>query len=229
MGSRTKILDFYGLPACGKSSLVSFLLESGFPGMTVADKRLALQGNRLSVLLRFIRSLRFRDLRACVRYHNSIPKEKRRKGSSLRQFVKNYGYYRYFARFSGYDLVCLDNGIVQSVVSHQRGHDLIDEGSYRKSVKEMITLPIDITYVWCDVDPSVSLTRMHQRGRKKGRIDLMEDEHLQLASLEQERQVYLHFTDFIREAGRPVITVNCNQAVEEEAAELKRQLAELWK
>ena len=224
MASPAKIVDLYGLPACGKSSLVAWMVAGSPSGLRVADKRMALGKGGAAFFCRFLLSLHPKDVYRCVLYHFAIPPRLRRKDSPLRKFIKNYAYYRYVAKYSGYDVVYMDNGIVQSIVSHQGGADLLDDRKYISSVRRLLDLPLDITFVRCDIDAEAALNRMRQRGREKGRIDLMDDPERQLQSLEEEDRIYRKFSDFISAWGFPQLTVNSNLSIEQESEQLRAGL-----
>lgn len=223
MGSHTKIIDFYGLPGCGKTTLVSKIIERCPATIRVANKRMAIKRCKLKFLI----SIRISDIINCVRYHFTIPKQYRRKDTSLWKFIKNYTYYRFISLYSDYDIVCMDNSIIQSIVSHQGGQDLLDNEKHVIAVKNLICNSMPITYVWCDVEPVTSVNRIHMRGRKKGRIDLMEDKNKQLVSLQDERELYGKFEKLLCSWQIPCIKINNNLSVDDEIMQLQEKMKQV--
>lgn len=217
MGAHTKIIDLFGTPACGKSTLASFF-KSNYSS-DVGLKIDVVKESQKNLGLKFLLSLSYRDIFYCTLYHFSIPKSNRRKHSPLYKFILNYAYYNFINKFSTYDIVVCDNSIVQSIVSHQNAADLFGNGSFEKSLKGLLSPKKEITYVWCDTSPITSLERMNSRHRNRGRIDLMDDDE-KLQAIKQEREQYCKYYEFLVTNKANVIKLDGNKSINEIYQEL---------
>lgn len=227
MGSHTKIIDLFGTPACGKSTLARYIKENS--ALRVAEKVDVSRECRKYCYLLFMWSFSVRDIVKCIRYHYAIPKIYRRKGSPLWKFIKNYAYYHYIQRYSSFDVVIFDNSIVQSIVSHQNGVDLLSDSRFRKSVTDLLRFSEPVSFWWCDVDPVVALERMIHRDRPKGRIDLKTTEQEKYRELVSEHALFRKFYDLLSEGHADVRTVNCEKGIAEIYTNIQTAINQLQK
>lgn len=222
MGAHTKIIDLFGTPACGKSTLATYIKENA--KIKVGIKKDIVKESKQIFCYKYLLSFRLTDILSCAKYHYAIPKQNRRKGSPLYNFILNYNYYSFISNYSKYDAVVIDNSVVQSIISHQNAADLLGDSYFKESVKQILSSLKNITYVWCDIEPEVSLERMETRGRSKGRIDLKVNREEKLRALSEERNQCRQYYNLLKQIGAEVLVLNCNKSTNEIAEEFFQKI-----
>lgn len=222
MGAHTKIIDLFGTPACGKSTLAIYIKENS--EIKVGIKKDIVKESKQIFCYKYLLSFRLKEILSCAKYHFAIPKHKRRKGSPLYNFILNYNYYNFISNYSNYDAVVIDNSLVQSIISHQNAADLLGNPNFKERVKEILSSPENTIYVWCDIMPEVSLERMEYRGRYKGRIDLQTDRDNKLKALNEEREQCRQYYNLLKQIGAKVVVLDCNKSTNEIAEEFFRKI-----
>ena len=180
MAAHTKIIDMFGLPACGKTTLTNCFGEMQNMGIKVITMNSLIEEarrNKLKLLLSFS----FKLCVASIKVHRAIP-NKRCNGSTLSRFylIKHSLYYTYGKRFSKYDCIFVDHGDIQSFVSMERGEHLHMNRDFRRACSRYIDVSPTTLYVYCNITPELSLSRMVNRNIRQGRIEKMEDNEMRL-------------------------------------------------
>lgn len=186
MNKHPRIIELYGLPGCGKTTLRDSVIQ-----MSVEDKSFVLMSelSRQFKRLPFFTKLRYipwRQLWCILSFFACMPK--------LR--ISEFVYYKVFFSFAivysfskfarGTSFVVIDHGFAQAVVSLMNGH----AGSLSEKQKERLSRIIchfkDSYFLYCHLSTETSLQRMRLRDRGNGRLDVMtNDDELRTKLLEQ--------------------------------------------
>lgn len=213
MGAHTKIIDLFGTPACGKSTLARYLKVQS--NLNIGEKSDVSKECCGFFHFMLIWSISIREVINCIKYHFAIPPQNRRKGSLLWKFIKDYSYYSYIQKYSSFDVVILDNGIIQSIISHQNGADLLNNTKYMQSVMNLLFSHDSISYWWCDVDPKVSFERMRKRNRTKGRIEMKASDKEKQQELIHEHSLCEKFYYLLLSNHADARIINCEKSIED--------------
>lgn len=203
MAAYTKIIDLFGIPACGKSTLSNCLAGRSNEALRIST----LQGcilNDKKIVWRLLRSLSLNILWAGIRFRFSAPFDKKRRDVSLMSFLKHGLYYNYVRRFSDYDVVIVDHGDIQSIVTLERGEDLHDKPKFVKACSRYLNSSLANIYVYCRISAEESLYRMNSRQRDNGRIDVIENKHQQLKELQDEIARFDFFSELLKKQQKTV-------------------------
>ena len=174
MGIHTKIVEFMGPAACGKSSLCNLLrdrfLKENVSVATWTDLTRTFKQQHFFTKIRCVSLLRF--FLYLKMYRLAKPEKIWRRYLFL-YFIKIDILYTYAKKFSNYTFVFVEHGILQNIISTQTQVVIADE---KKFLLELIFLLERINSVdfciCCDIDVEEALSRMKKRNRiNEGRID----------------------------------------------------------
>lgn len=190
MAKHTQIIEFYGLPGCGKTTLCNILKESyikkGYKVGVLTD------ATKQCSFLRIILIFRIRYLTKFFSIFWNYEKNHIPFNYALSPY-KRLMIYQCVRYFSDYDYVFIEHGVVQSLVSALYGFKspiaILNNPIYKKYLS---IIPVD-KYVYCKITPEKAFERIRIRNRKSsGRFDQMEDDSLKELLLTQSCQ----FDDF---------------------------------
>lgn len=194
MERNIKIIEFYGLPGCGKTTLRSnlLLLPSKHTG---SIQEVMVLYKQESFFYRLFH-LPIKRWWLLSMFLISIPeKRKNAKSDYVALFYKVLAY-NYCASKSPFDFVVVDHGIVQQLGSilHNMDYKLSD-----KSLKRVLLFLNSIKntlFAYCQISSELSLKRMKMRKRDGGRIDAVMNDTVQaLYYLEKERMLFSKISD----------------------------------
>lgn len=197
MAAYTKIIDFFGLPACGKSTLMKYVCSHYHGNLKITTKNDLVKEARkhpfglltsLSVE-RFVAGIRLRLVAPCDNKRNEI---------GVIGWPSHARYYGYAIKHTDYDVVLCDHGDIQDFVSLERGDDLHNNEKFTNACSRYIDKSLATAYVYCKIDAKIALERMQNRGRKTGRLDVIREKELQLQELENEKLRFDFFADMLR-------------------------------
>lgn len=220
MASNCRVVDFYGLPGCGKTTLKNKLLEMEHISVDIAQNQM-LHYKKESVLFKLIH-LPFKQWWRLTLFLISL--------SGIRKNPKQYYIdlyskvlaYSYFVEKSCCDLIVVDHGLVQQLGSilHNQNYELSERSliyfmNFLDGMKG--TIP-----VYCRLSSEISLMRMRQRKRNVGRIDaIMNDKDCALSLLEKEYSLFERISKASNESN---VELNMMLAPEELASDILNKL-----
>lgn len=189
MARNIKVIEFYGLPGCGKTTLMDLLLSS--PRLRIGSIKEVMASYDKKTFFYKISHLPVKKWWLLMRFLWSLP-NKRRNGRAyyIPLFYKSLAY-SYSVFQSEYDLIVVDHGLVQQLGSilHVVGYQLSDK-SLRQFAKFVNSLDETIE-AYCHITSDLSLSRMRIRNRDGGRIDsVMNDTQAALQYLEKEQNLF---------------------------------------
>ena len=219
MASHTQIIDLYGIPACGKTTLAKYMASNPAYGLKVATMRdciTAALNDKWHLLL----SVTPGNLWASIRLKFSAPLDKKRSAIPFRRVVLMGAFKNYVRKYTDYDIVVTDHGDIQRFVAMERGDNLHKSSRFMGACLHYLDVSLSTTYVYCQIDAQDALERMNGRGREKGRIDLITDQHIKFQELEKESKCFDFWTTVLKERESSYIELNMRDSTSATADKL---------
>ncbi len=207
MASHTQIIDLYGIPACGKTTLAEYMAnhaEAGLKVATMSDCKRAAFNNKWKL----VKSISLKNIYVSARLKFSAPLDRKRSAISFKAIFLMETFKNYVRKYTDYDIVVSGHGDIQSFVSLERGENLHESKKFKKACLHYLDVSLSTVYVYCQIDAAVSLQRMNDRGRKKGRIDVITDQHMKLQELEEESRRFDFWTTILKERKASIIELD---------------------
>lgn len=205
MAKYTKIIEFYGLPGCGKTTLCNILKESyikkGYKVGVLTDATKQCSFLRIILVLRLSYLTKFFGI--FLNYvKNNIPFN-----YALSPY-KRLLIYQCVKSFSDYDYVFIEHGVIQSMVSALYGYNspiiILNNPTYGKYLS---LIPVD-KYIYCKISSEKAYERIRIRDRKSsGRFDQMPDDSLKELLITQSSQ-FDEFNLILKEFGKDVQSID---------------------
>ena len=214
MAAHTKIIDLFGLPACGKTSLTRYISEQYGERLKIATMPILVQEAKKDKG-RLRKAFSPRYFSAGFRLRLLAPFDKKRRIIPLFNWPSHARYYSYAKKYPDYDIVLVDHGDIQDIVSLERGEDLHNNNRFSNGCIRYLNLSLADLYVYCNVPTEIALERMQLRGRNSGRIDVMGDVAEQLQALESEKRRFDYFAGMLSKKKDKFVELDMNKPVEQ--------------
>ena len=178
MGAHTKIIEFYGLPGCGKTTICYKLKESfeekGYKVGVLPDA-----ANHFSWLSLFY-TLTIRDIVLFFRFFILLKKHHVHRNLVISP-IRRLLIFRSAKKKNEYDFIFVDHGAAQSIVRALYDTPCPLDILNSSVVKALfISTPVD-KYVCCKITPEEAFARVRHRNRKNsGTFDQFPDEQLRI-------------------------------------------------
>lgn len=212
MSSHTQIIDLYGIPACGKTTLAEYMASHPTNGLRIATMQecmIAAMNDKWHLFL----SVSLKNVWASIRLKLSAPLDKKRRVIRFKGLLLLSAYKKYVRKYTDYDIVFFDHGDIQYFVSLERGDNLHESEKYRKACLRYLDASHTNAYVYCKIDAETALQRMNNRGREKGRMDTMSDQNLKLQELEKESERFDFWTTVLKERKASLIELETKDSI----------------
>lgn len=223
MAAHTKIIDLFGLPACGKSTLIIYLKNLNENDLVIGSLR-DVRNDAKSHLLRYITCISIKIWIATMRLWLSIPREKIRKEISFKEWLLFGIDLVYARRHTNYDIVLNDPGVIQKLVSLEGGENLHELDSFRNAASNFIDVVELSRFIYCDIDAVISFKRMKNRNRSNGRIDIISDGNKQLNELVEEKKRFVFLSNILYKKGLSPYKLCMDGETSEIAEELLKEV-----
>ena len=210
MATHTQIIDLYGIPACGKTTLAEHITTHA-SGLKVASMR-DCKHTAFKNKWKLAKSISLKIFLASVRLKCSAPFDKKRRDIPFKKILFTGTLKNYVRKYTDYDFVVTDSGDIQRIVSLERGDNLHKSERFRKACMQYLHASFSTIYVYCRIDATTALRRMNGRGRNNGRIDLISDQHLKLQELEKESKCFDFWTTILREQNVSLIELDMDDS-----------------
>lgn len=174
MELHTKIIEFVGPAACGKSTLCNLFRDRfSKKNLSVANWDDLVKKFKNQSLWKKIRSVSLAHFFLYLRMYRLAKPEKKWRRYLFLYFLKIDVLYTFAKRFSDYDFVFIEHGILQNVISTQNQVNLIEEHFFLKKINSLLESLNCIDFcIYSKVSVDDALTRMGRRNRvNDGRID----------------------------------------------------------
>lgn len=212
MAAHTQIIDLYGIPACGKTTLAKYMASHPVEGLkvsTVQDCTLAARNDMWHLLL----SVSPKNIWASIRLKFSAPLDKKRNDIPFKNILLMGAFKNYILKYTDYDIVITDHGDIQSFVSLERGENLHESQRFLSACLHYLNVSLSTSYAYCKIDAEEALQRMNGRGRDKGRIDLITDQHIKLQELKIESTRFKYWAGILKERKAPSIELDMKDSI----------------
>lgn len=197
MEQTAAIVEFYGLPGCGKSTLCQLIKERSKNRRITylyevydfyRSKNIIYQilhfpyGVFINVLFLFLIS----------------PKLSFSEVNVYKSFLRHVIAYGYLKFCNNYDFVIADHGIIQSVVSlYYRYEQFFNKKTEMILCKILDKLPVDYL-IWCEISVDSSVKRIRTRNRNFGRFDIIKDDFILKKALNKENELFIVVNNILR-------------------------------
>lgn len=211
MAVHTQIIDLYGIPACGKTTLAKYMASHPVDGLKVATMRdciIAALNDKWHLFL----SVTPNNLWASIRLKLSAPLDKKRRAIPFKAILLMGVFKNYVRKYTDYDIVVSAHGDIQSFVSLERGDNLHEKRTFKKACLHYLDASLSTVYVYCQIDAETALQRMNNRSRDIGRIDTILDQNLKLQELERERERFDFWTMRLKERKAALFELDMKEA-----------------
>lgn len=198
MAVHTQIIDLYGIPACGKTTLAKYMAMHPKNGLRVTTMRNCMR-SAFNNKWDLVRSISLKNFLASVMLKFSAPFDKKRRDIPFKDVLLMGAFKNYVRKYTDYDIVVTDHGDIQSFVSLERGENLHKSEKFKKACLHYLDVSLSTAYVYCKIDAETALRRMNSRGRDKGRIDSISDQNLKLQELNKEITCFDFWTATLKE------------------------------
>lgn len=189
MAANIKIIEFYGLPGCGKTTLRNQLIQSPLKRFGTINEVMT-QYKKESLIYR-ITHLPLKQWWQLTLFILSLSNiRSNRKSFYVVLYYKTLAY-SYCREKSIFDYVVVDHGLVQQVGSilHNMNYDLSEKSLGKLS--RFLYLMKETKTIYCQIPSELSLSRIKKRNRDSGRIDaMMYDREKALYYLEKEKSFF---------------------------------------
>lgn len=229
MAAHTKIIDLFGIPACGKTTLASYMNKKQFNGLLYASAKEAHHEMKQSSIFKIAKCFNCRSIISAIRFVSYFPYTKKRRDLPILKWLRDSVFRSFYRKFSKYDVVLIDHGAVQTFVSWERGEDFHNDSEFQRRVLNYLNNIESTVFVFCDVDNETSIKRIRQRGRDHGRLDMIleSDEGSIQSELDAERIRFQKLAELIKENGHKVIIIDSNGNIDDIAIELADKISEI--
>lgn len=185
MSKGTKIIEFFGMPSCGKTTLCNTLQnENEQQGKMVAITENLANEYANSSLWKKTRSIPVYILFSLLRLFAAVPftgfSYLRRYKVLLRKEIL----YNFAKRYSKYDYVYIDHGLAQGLIQLVYEYpDSLNEKTLLLAKKVFQKSKAD-SIVYCKVSPETTLKRIRKRNNpRKSRLDCINDDNVLIQKL----------------------------------------------
>lgn len=220
MAAYTKIIELFGLPGCGKSTTVQTLMSNRNDFRISTFKNVAGQSKKHP--LKLITSISLKSLFWGLKVRFSVPFDKKRRERSLFKWLLFEIVFNYIKKYTEYDFVLVDPGVIQGFVSWERGDDLHMRYGYRNACSNYLRYTAVTDFIYCNLPVEEALMRMHHRNRNNGRIDLINNEKIQLNELRKEKDRFDFYAGVLKEKNISISYLDMNRETPQIVNELQK-------
>lgn len=199
MGQHTKIIDLYGLPGCGKTTLMTYLKDKSDSSIDfgyLPDITGRLKKNYVAA---FFRAFSLRQFFLLTRFFVSLPILPIKNWNIYAGFYELSWVYNFARYCSDRDYILVDHGIVQSIGSLTYGHvETLPKKSEKYLVKLLGLFAIE-EYCFCKITPEMALERIRKRNRQsgRGRLDLIKDDEKLVKELTKQDKLFSSISELV--------------------------------
>ena len=220
MATHTQIIEFFGLPACGKSTLCNAVIESTISVSTNFCRMNEISSEyRKANIIQKIRCFPYRaSLLLLLLIIKSCPSRKNVR--IYKSFLSILMIYAFCKHTKKYDYMLIDHGVFQSVVSLFYVSSTSKFNSSVDIVNQLVTT-IGIEYpIHCYISVEESIRRMRKRNRvDSGRLDVIGDKKKLETIMIVQSQQFERLSDI-----RHIQKINMEKTIEHNVSDLFKQI-----
>lgn len=207
--NHVKIVEYFGMPGCGKTTLCGSIKGSAVIAntdiATIKDISLAF---RKASIVKKIMSFPWYMLWPLFVLFCKVPFVGRKHLNLYKIPLLRETFYNFAIRYCKYKLIACDHGIAQSLIAliYDNPDSLNEE--FLELIKEVVNKTKASELIYCKVKPETALQRIRKRNRQtSGRTDVIKDDKLLLENLYMQEELYESLAGTIR-------TTVCNKFTE---------------
>lgn len=229
MATHTQIIDLFGIPACGKTTLASYMNKKQFNGLLYASAKEAHHEMKQTSILKIAKCINCRSIISAIRFISYFPYTKNRRDLPILKWLRDSIFRSFYRKYSRYDVILIDHGAIQTFVSWERGEDYHNDSEFQQRALDYLNSIESTIFVFCDVSNFTSIERIRKRGRDHGRLDMIletKEDSIQ-SELDAERLRFQKIAELIKKNGHNMIILNTNGVIEDIANELAEKISKL--
>lgn len=190
MYNTTRIIELYGLPGCGKTTIRENLVHSSSETTSYARMtELSQKYNRLSLYKKLV-YIPYKTWFRIILFLISMPIHKHKEWILYRKFFILAVIYKFSRHTKGYNYIIIDHGFIQSLVSLMNGNTIYLSNKQRNRFLKIIkSFPL-CTFVYCSIPVELSMERIHKRNRGYGRLDVIKDDKKLIQKLIEQENIF---------------------------------------
>lgn len=216
MEPHTQIIELFGVPACGKSSITECIITNSLL-KNVGSKVDMYDDFKKARYLKKILSFSLSSFVAGVRFMDFFPRNESRKVLHKSIFLNAAWCRNYQKKYGRFNTIISDHGIIQDFVTWERGESFNNNPIFEKRVLDYLKNERDVFFVFCDIDTNRALERLSTRGRSKGRLDemLSNDRGHLIHELTEEKNRFWELYKILKSNNFKVDIINTSYTIEE--------------
>lgn len=204
MSKETKIIEFFGMPSCGKTTQCHTLQkEIGQQGKMVAITENLANDYANSCLWKKIKSIPIYIIFPLLRFCAAVPfagfSYLRRYKVLLRKEIL----YNYAKQNSKYNYVYIDHGLAQGLIQLVYEYpDSLNDKTLLLAKRIFQKSKVD-SVIYCKVSPETTLKRIRKRNNPgKSRLDCIHDDNLLMQKLSLQEQLFNKLAKMLNVLGK---------------------------
>lgn len=175
MARDTTIIEYFGIPGCGKSTLCKSQ-KTGLSENVATSSDISKEMNCTGILSK-IACIPWHVIIPILRLYVSFPFAGFRNFPFYRILIKKEFIYTFIKKYSNYNTVCIDHGMAQSVL----GLVLCNINAYNQKIRDIVcdilSKSLSNKIVFCSVMPETAFSRMRNRkNHPLGRLEKIKDD-----------------------------------------------------
>lgn len=219
MEKNTRIIELFGLPGGGKSTICNEILNSHLRTAKIGEALRLFKKESIAFKLSHLPILKWLKFGLIVL---TIPNKKRNSKIIYLEFfyiILSYHYAKYQKHF---DYLIVDHGLCQQLGSMLHVNDFIIKKNTLSRFSELVLSFDNLHINYCSLPQELALERMRQRKRDVGRIDaVMKDTKKAMDLLNKEDELFESVCKSLKES---VHILDMTNSVESLKTELLEQL-----
>lgn len=201
MARNCRIVEFAGLAGCGKTTLAKSLKEyfenRKYSVITLDEIDGKFKHKNLLKLLFCINPI---ELISIIKLFSTVKYNKNRLKSMYSMQVKLYIFYKFCRKYSDYDYVFIDHGMIQNFVSFMFNSDseIKDNKKYLKMIYKMFSFIYPDLIIRCIIDAKNANERMKIRGREVATIEKEKSDFNRLVMINKDKRNFNELFDYCK-------------------------------
>lgn len=184
MSKKTKIIEFYGLPGCGKTTCCNRRTGINTDAKRIATIKELSEEIASSNIAKKALSFPYYLLIPMFRLFVNVPFVGFKNLNLYLFFLKKEAEYFFARKFSRYDVILIEHGHAQSIISLIYGSPKALNSNTLKVAERLISSSELSEIIYCKVKPETAIQRIRKRNRTKiGRLDAIKDDSILLSEL----------------------------------------------
>lgn len=216
----TKIIEFNGLPGCGKTTLCDEFIQQSPEKKISYINSLGVEIKRIPFFTR-VTNFPYKACLLVLCMFFTTPLLPLKEISIYKNTLKFVIYYRFAHNLNQYDFLLEDHGLIQCIVSFFYRREKYFKPFHSRLVLRLYLQIKPTVIVFCNVSARTAVKRMEKRNRHGGRIDRIKDSSEKLSTLEKQKIFFdIILKELEIELGTELLCLNMENSTEAICREL---------